>query len=81
MKAQIQTLRELYRVDNKYWATGDVDILEKRRALAKEIDERFYYEICVVTHIATQKHFPVKKLAEVLKMLEFEIEEAEDGQR
>lgn len=32
-KYRFDDLRELYRVDNKYWKTGDVDILEKERLL------------------------------------------------
>ena len=61
-------LRELYRVDNKYWKTGDVDILDKRAGLAREIDKRFWSEILSLTALATKKHLPLKVLVEVMKL-------------
>lgn len=68
-------LRELYRVDNKYWKTGDVDILDKRIALAKNIDSRFWAEIVSITALTTRKHLPFNKLVEVLKIFGYEAEE------
>lgn len=74
----IKVIRELYRVDNKYWKTGDVDILPKRIELGRKVDERFWAEICGIAYIVTQKHYPVKKLVEVLEMLGYEIEKEEE---
>ena len=74
----IKTIRELYRVDNKYWKIGDIDILPKRRELGQKVDEEFYSEICGIARIVTQKHYPVKKLIEVLEMLGYEIEKEEE---
>lgn len=68
-------LRELYRVDNKYWKTGDIDILEKRFALAKDIDKKFWSEICSIASIVTRKHLPFNKLVEALRVFGYEPEE------
>lgn len=75
---KMDTIRELYRVDNKYWKTGDKDILPKRTELAKSIDDRFWSEVSGIARIVTQKHYPVAKLAEVLRMLGFKLEEGEE---
>ena len=65
----MRTLRELYRVDNKYWKTGDIDILPKRSNLGRDIDPRFDNEIAGMARIATQSHLPVQSLAEALAAL------------
>ena len=72
---KMDTIRELYRVDNKYWKTGDKDILPKRTELAKSIDDRFWSEVSGIARIVTQKHYTVKKLADVLRMLGYDVEE------
>ena len=75
-------LRELYRVDNKYWKTGDVDILAKRMSIAQDLDGKFWSELLSITALATRKHLPVAALVEVLKLFGYEPEqmgaEAED---
>lgn len=71
---KIDTIQELYRVDNKYWKTGDTDILPKRTEVAQSIDKRFWSEVSGIAHIVTQKHYPVAKLAEVLRMLGYNVE-------
>ena len=76
---KITTLKELYRVDNKYWKTGDTDILPKRHELAMEIDNRLWSDLCGVVAIATKHHRSVKELAEALKILGYEVEEVDDG--
>lgn len=80
MKKQvsIKLLRELYRVDNKYWKTGDIDILPKRNGLAEAIDSRFWSEICSIASIVTQKHLPVDTFAKCLDLLGYEIVEGEE---
>ena len=65
----MRTLRELYRVDNKYWKTGDTDILPKRTELSRVIDPKFDYEIAGMARIATQSHLPVQSLADALAAL------------
>lgn len=67
----LKTLKELYRVDNKYWKTGDTDLLDKRMSLADAIDERFKFEITYVVAIATRSHLPVKAVVEALYPLGF----------
>lgn len=72
--ATIKDVRDLYRRDNKYWKTGDTDFLPARSEAGKEIaGDRFDNEVCGIARICTQKHFPVQKLVDVLKMLGFEI--------
>lgn len=73
----LKTLRELYRVDNKYWKTGDTDILPKRLDLAKQVDKDFWSEISAITSIATRTHKSVQDLVNALSALGFEIEEVE----
>lgn len=68
-------LRELYRVDNKYWKTGDLDLLPLRMLLAKGIDERFWDNIASITAMITRSHMPFNKLVEVLSVLGYEQEE------
>ena len=78
-KIGMKTIRELYRVDAKYWKTGDVDILEKRSRLAHEIDGRFPSEISGLMRMVTQKHFPVQKFVDVIKLLGYEVEEEDNA--
>lgn len=66
-------LRELYRVDDKYWRTGDVDILDKRVDLARRVDQRFWSEVSGITSIVTRKHLPISTLVDALKVLGFEM--------
>lgn len=77
-KYKKQDLRELYRVDNKYWKTGDTDLLDKRINLAKSIDEKFWCEVASMTAVATRKHLPVQTLVNALKVLGFEMEGKDD---
>lgn len=76
---KMDAIRELYRVDNKYWKTGDTDILPKRIEVAESIDKRFWQEVSGIARIVTQKHYPVAKLAEVLRMLGYNVEEGEEN--
>ena len=65
----IKTLRDLYRVDNKYWKTGDTDYLSARTKFAMEIDERFWSEVQGIVSVATRKHLPIKSVIAALKPL------------
>lgn len=81
---KLKTLRELYRVDNKYWKTGDVDILDKRLRLAQEIDSEYWSEIQAITALTTRNHKPFNTLVEALRLYGYEGEsaiiEAEEGE-
>lgn len=74
----IKLLRDLYRVDNKYWKTGDTDILPKRMELAKAIDSEFWSEISSIARIVTQKRLSVDTFAKCLELLGYEIVEGEE---
>lgn len=74
IKYKEKDLKELYRVDNKYWKTGDTDLLDKRMNLAKCIDENFCCEVCSITSVVTRKHLPINALADALNVLGFEME-------
>ena len=76
-KYKEKDLRELYRIDNKYWKTGDVDILPKRLQIAMSISERFWDKIAATVSIATQKHLPIQNVIDALKLLGFEKDEEE----
>lgn len=65
-------LRELYRVDNKYWKTGDVDILEKRMAIAKRIDEKYWDSITSLTAFTTRQRLPFNKLVDAMRIMGYE---------
>lgn len=80
-RIDMKTIRELYRVNNKYWKTGDTDILEKELALARKIDKEFWGEIQGIMSMVTKKHFPVQKFVDVIKLLGYEVEEEDDDQR
>lgn len=72
-------LRELYRVDNKYWKTGDVDILDKRMALAKEIDGKLWDCVTNLTAFVTRRKKPFNVLVEAMKVLGYVAEEQTEG--
>lgn len=74
----IKLLRDLYRVDNKYWKTGDTDILPKRMELAEAIDSEFWSEISSIARIVTQKRLSVDTFAKCLELLGYEIVEEEE---
>lgn len=79
MKRQvsIKLLRELYRVDNKYWKTGDADILPKLSNLAGKIDPNFWCEIESIATIVVRKHLSVDTFIKCLELLGYGIEEEE----
>ena len=66
-------IREMYRIENKYWKTGDVDIIEKMHNTARQIDPKYYSEISGIARIVTQEHRPVYVLADALKALGYEV--------
>ena len=67
-------IRELYRIDNKYWKTGDTDILAARIEAAQRISERFYGEVSGIVSIATRTNKPLKTVIDALAVLGFEME-------
>lgn len=67
-------LKDLYRIDNKYWKTGDVDFLPARFDLGKKIDEKFWTEICGIVSIATRKHLSIDTVVDALSLLGYEME-------
>ena len=75
-KYKEKDLRELYRIDNKYWKTGDVDILPKRTQIAMRISDRFWNAVATTVSIATRKHLPIQNVIDALKLLGFEMDEA-----
>lgn len=77
-KYKEKDLRELYRIDNKYWKTGDVDILSQRMETAKSISGRFWDKVAGIVSIATRKHLPIQNVIDALKSLGFEMDEVEN---
>lgn len=67
-------LRELYRIDNKYWKTGDVDILDARMILAKKICEKRWDSINAIVSLATRENIPIKVVVEILALYGLEME-------
>lgn len=78
-RVSMETVRELYRVDNKYWKTGDADILEKRILLAQKIDRCFWDSMCDIMRMVTQKHYPVQKFVDVIELLGYKVIEPPKG--
>lgn len=78
-KYKEKDLRELYRIDNKYWKTGDVDILPKRNQIAMSISNRFWDKVAATVSIATRKHLPIQNVIDALKLLGFEMGESEEN--
>lgn len=72
-------LRKLYRVDNKYWKTGDIDILDKRMALAERIDEKLWDCVTSLTSFVTRRKKPFSVLVEAMKVLGYVAEEQMEG--
>lgn len=77
-KYKEKDLRELYRIDNKYWKTGDADILPKRVEIAKSISGRFWDKVAGIVSIATRKHLPIQNVIDALKLLGFEMDEVKE---
>lgn len=78
-KISMKTIRELYRVDAKYWKTGDTDLLEKRMRLSMDVDERFWDDMGAIMSIVTRKHYPVQRFVDVIKLLGFDVEDEFDA--
>ena len=78
-KYKEKDLRELYRIDNKYWKTGGADILPKRFEIAKSISGGFWDAVATVVSIATRKHLPIQNVIDALKLLGFEMDGGENG--
>ena len=74
-KISYRMVCELYRLENKYWKTGDTDILPKCNQVAMEMDERSWSDIKSILRIVILKHYPIKKFAEALSLLGFDVEE------
>ena len=77
-KYKEKDLQELYRIDNKYCKTGDADILPKRSEIAMSISSRFWDAVETTVSIATRKHLPIQNVIDALKLLGFEMDEAEE---
>ena len=67
-------LRELYRIDDKYWKTGDVDILDARMILAKKICEKRWDSIGAIVALATRENVPIEVVVEILALYGLEME-------
>ena len=68
-------LRELYRVSNKYWKTGDVDLVSRRNEVAQDVDGKYWVEISDLALFVARLHKPFNVLVEELKILGFEAKE------
>lgn len=77
-KYKEKDIRELYRIDNKYWKTGDADILPKRFEIARSISDRYWDAVATVVSIATRKHLPIQNVIDALKFLGFEMDEVKE---
>ena len=76
-KYKERTLRELYRVNGKYWKTGDTDLLDKVVLLAEKIDKRHWDRINAIVTLATQNHRPVQTVIDALALFGYEMEAEE----
>ena len=77
-KYKEKDLQELYRIDNKYWKTGDTDILPKRTQIAMSIGGHFWSEVAATVSIATRKHLPIQNVIDALRLLGFEMDEVKE---
>lgn len=73
-------LRELYRIDDKYWKTGDVDILDARMILAKKIHKQRWDSICAIVSLATRENIPIKGVVEILALYGLEMETEKEAE-
>lgn len=80
-KYRFDDLRELYRIDNKYWKTGDVDILEKRTAIAMMIDKKNWDLITSLTAFTTRQRLPFNKLVDAMRIMGYEPYEEEHDEQ
>ena len=77
-QVELKTVKELYRVDKKYWETSDTDLLDKDLALSEEIDHEFWAEITHVFTLAIRRRIPLKTLIVILGLYGYEIVEEKE---
>ena len=73
-----ENLRELYRVTNKYWRTGDTDLLSKKHELCMRIDGVHWAGIADTVSFATLLHKPFETVVDVLALFGYEMERSEE---
>ena len=73
-------LRELYRIDDKYWKTGNVDILDARMILAEKIHKERWDSIGDIVSLATRENIPVERVVEILALYGLEMEPEKEAE-
>lgn len=74
----LKDLKDLYRICNKYWKTGDIDYLAARHTVSRNMSDEEWLIIENIVGFVTRKHFPVKTALDVLEMLGFKSKESEE---
>jgi len=71
-------LKEMYRLSNKYWKTGDTDFLPVRNKIASSIDDRYWSEITNIMNITVRKHLPLQTAADALALFGYKCIDSEN---
>ena len=75
MKYTEKQIRELYRIDNKYWKTGDIDFAKLAIEAARVIDQKYWDCVKNIADFACRKHMPVQTVIDALALFGYECEE------
>ena len=70
-------LKEMYRLSNKFWKTGDTDFLPTRNQIASNIDDRYWAEITNIINITVRKHLPLQTAADALALFGYKCIDSE----
>ena len=70
-------LKEMYRLSNKFWKTGDTDLLPVRNQIASNIDDRYWAEITNIINITVRKHLPLQTAADALALFGYKCIDSE----
>lgn len=78
MKYKESDLRELCRVDRKYWETGNTDILDRRTNIAQRISNKYWSEVLGIVAFANKTGKPIDTVISVLALYGFEMEQEDE---
>ena len=80
-KYKIKDLKELYRLERKYWSTGDVDVLPATSIASKKIDPRNFGFASDLAKITYYRGGTFQTLVDALKVFGYEPEEEKEHEQ
>ena len=72
---KLKTLRDMYRVINKFWKTSDTDYVDMSLSKSQQIDSRLWSEIHALVTLAVRTHKSVDTAVRALELFGYAVEE------